>query len=790
MSETSEKDKKNYSRESIALIEFDKILAIISEFCISDLGRARLLSDCYSQDSSFIEKNYQRLSEFRRIYDSEPNFPIHSVYDFSEMIPKLNIENYFMDIEAIHQLRMMSSNVREIRDYFHNITSKDDYTYLIDYTRTVFYDNALEREISKILTEDMLIRDDASPSLRVIRQRKSTLDASIQKTFVGTLQRYRNLGYLYEVGESIRQGRRVLSVLAEHKRAVKGIILDQSESGKVSYIEPSETIYLNNEAFEIEREEMNEIRKILIQLTHFISKYPKLIMHYQDFMTSWDVIRSKTKFSVLINGSIPKISKHIALNNAYHPLLKIKNIGLNRPTIPFHLDMEAYKMLMISGPNAGGKSITLKTIGLIAVMIQSSIPIPAEAGSAFPLFHTILADIGDLQSFEDELSTYSSKLKLWKEMIRSSDERTLLLLDELGDGTDPSFGAGMAQAVVESCLSRKSTLVATTHYSDLKQMAANREDILSGSMLFDEVKLEPIYKLTLGKPGSSYTFHIARKSGLSHQVIERAEKISNKEQVQFDKQLLRLEKKEKELHLRMQELDRKDRELKKQIKDWNRLHLDLDVTRKKIKYEKMLHNQEADILKAKEIREYKDALRLKQLEDLAEEQRIIDEKIKQEQEASKKLYREIHHIHTDHHFKVGDTVQYIETQTRGIIEKIQKNKAIVIFDNIKSTLSLTDLIPIAAEEKKKQTAQKLISLGQVQLRELDVRGKYVYEALPELEDFINKALLHNFHEIKIIHGKGKLKSEIHKSLQTYRAISKISHGLPEHGGDGVTYVYF
>ncbi len=780
----------NYIEQTKQLLEFDKVIELIKSMCYSDVACEKLDNSLPLSNRRTIEVNFKRLAEFNSLQKQDQNLSIHTILNCHLFLAKIHIENFFIELEDLHALRNMSNNVREIKEFFKKTSNPEEFANLIDFSNSIFYDNAIERAINKVVTEHGELKTDASPELKRIRMQKATMNATINNAFSGVLSQSKSNGYLNEIGESIRNGRRVLAVNAENKRSIKGIIHDESETGKIVYIEPSETIFLNNEAFEIERQEWREIRRILIETTKFLSQYKSLIHSYQEFMVEWDIIQAKNKFSNLIGGSIPEISNKIVLRNAFHPLLKIKNLKDKKAIVPFHLDLGNQKMLMISGPNAGGKSITMKTIGLIAMMVRASIPIAAEGQSIFPLFHTVLGDIGDLQSLQDELSTYSSKLKLWKEMMSLCDKDTLLLFDELGNGTDPSFGAAMAQSVIESCLQKSPTIIATTHYSDLKKLADERLDILNGSMLFDEVKLEPIYKLILDKPGSSYTFHIARKSGLNHDTIKRAEKLSDTEQFRYDKQLLKLERKEKELHLRHKELEASERELKKQMKDWNRLHLDLDLTRKKVKYEKLLHTQEVEIEKVRELKDYKNKLKEIDKEKLEAEQKVLAEKIEKSKEESKVLYKAIHKVNADYHFKEGDTVQYIQTNTKGIIDKIQKNKAIVIFDHIKSTLALADLIPVSEVEKKRVITKKMFTSESIPQRELDLRGKFVYEAIPELEDFINKALMNNFYEIKIIHGKGKLKTEIQKSLKGFKSISKIAHAQPEHGGDGVSYVYF
>jgi DNA mismatch repair protein MutS2 len=376
--------------------------------------------------------------------------------------------------------------------------------------------------------------------------------------------------------------------------------------------------------------------------------------------------------------------------------------------------------------------------------------------------------------------------------MKTANANTLLLFDELGDGTDPSFGAAMAQAVLEKLLDQKSTVIATTHYGDLKKFSESRKDTLSASMLFDEVKLEPLFKLSIGFPGSSYTFHIARKMGLNHEVIKRAETLSESEKVLYDRQLFKLEKKEKELHSQKMELVRAEQDLKKQVKDWNRLHLDMDLTRKKMRYEKTILLQEQIAEKEKELKLFKEELKnKKKLEELALEQTKLNEEKESTNLASKELYKQINKVNPNQKFAIGDRVQFIQTNAVGVIEKMNKDRVTVVFDHLKSTISTSELLWLPPEDDKKKTpTKKIITLDKNSSRELDIRGQFVYEAIADLDDFINRALLNNYPEIKIIHGKGKLRTEIIKHLQTFKSISKCSPALPEHGGEGVTYVHF
>lgn len=785
----------NYLKQTEKLLEFDLVVNEVVSCFQSDYGRDYYQTNILNKQLSRndIESSYQFTAEFQFVRNHYPDFIIQHIYNFSNHFEKFHIENYFIPREDVQRLRLMISNFHATKVFFREQQHKSELENLSRMNDVLFYDTALLREIDRILDEDGEVKSSASKELAVIRERKKSIFSEIDKAFSRALVHYRQNGILHEVEESLRQGRRVLAVVSSYKRSVQGMVVDESETGNVVYIEPAETIFLNNEASELDREEDREVRKILIQLTAFLAKYKNLLYQYQEYLAKMDSIQAMQRFMNRIDGSLPKLGQKFNLKNACHPLLKLKAKKGNKLVVPFSITFESHHyMLVISGPNAGGKTVTLKTLGLLALMAQKAIPIPADGDAIIPLYDTIVGDLGDLQSIEDELSTYSSKLKLWNEMMKQANQNSLLLFDELGDGTDPSFGAAMAQSVLEHILVKKSTIIATTHYSDLKKFSESRKDSLSANMLFDEAKLEPLFKLSVGFPGSSYTFHIARKMGLKTEIIQRAEELSETEKVKYDRQLFRLEKKEKDLHHKKKELEQSENELKKQMKDWNRLHLDMDLMRKKMRYEKTMLLQEQIAEKERELKQFKDELKAKnKLEEIAAEQQRIEAEKKEAEQTSKDLYKQIHKVDPNQKLAIGDRVQFIQTNAIGIIEKMNKNKVTVIFDNMKSTISATELILLPPEEtSKKSSTKKIIALDRSSSRELDVRGKFAYEAIAELDDFINRALLNNFHEIKIIHGKGKLRTDILKQLRQYKSITKYQSALPEHGGEGVTYVYF
>lgn len=771
-------------------LNFEEIVVTVQSFCLAENSKAKIASECSTIDHSTIQLKYKQISELAELMRSLDPLPLYGVYDISDFLSKVHIENYHADVPIYLQIMKISENIKDIKDYFSQPQIQGRFLHLEILAKSVFYDQFITREISKIVDEKGAIRPSASPAYKTILEQKRTIHSDILKIFGSALQKAKNESWLHEIEQSMRHGRLVLAIKSEHKRAIKGVFHDESENGRIVYMEPNEMVHIQNEALEIEKQEEREIRKILIELTNKIRPYAALLISYQDHLMSWDCIYAKVKFMHLIQGSIPIIANTINVKKSRHPLLLIKNNKEKKTTIPFDLNILDKKLFMLSGPNAGGKSITLKALGLIARMVQSAMPIPAEADSEFPLYHQIIAEIGDMQSVDNELSTYSSKLVLWKSMVKISDQKTLLLLDELGDGTDPSFGAGMAQSFVESCLKNQATIIATTHYSDLKKMSESRPDALSGSMLFDESKLEPTFQLIVDKPGSSYTFHIAQKVGLPDHIIQRAKQLSEKEQVKYEAELIKLEKKERELRQRSSELERMERELKKQMKEWNKLHLDLDLSRKKVRYEKMVHSQEIESLKASEIRAFREELKNKERDKLLEEQRAIEKEKTKQIEESNKLYKAINLVPEDYPFREGEHVRYIATHAIGIIEKIKNGKATVLFDHIKSTISLKDLIPVETQVESKRKSTKLVVIDKTILRELDLRGKFVHEAIQEIDEYINKSILANYDEVKIVHGVGKLKTEVLKVLKTYRVIRNIQSGIADQGGAGVSIIKF
>jgi DNA mismatch repair protein MutS2 len=530
-------------------------------------------------------------------------------------------------------------------------------------------------------------------------------------------------------------------------------------------------------------------------LTNQIGTHKKLLLIYQEANTNLDIWNAKAQWAIKMECSPVEIAiqNQIKLVKAFHPLLKYKNSNEGKKTISFDVDLnQNQKMLMISGPNAGGKSITLKSIGLLVLMHQMGFPVPVESGSKLPLLKKYFCDLSDNQSIADELSTYSSKIVRWKQILNEAQSDTLILMDEMGSGTDPSFGSAVAQVILESCIEKNSFIVCTTHFGSLKKWADQNKNIINASMLFDEEKLEPLYILKLGKPGSSYTFHIAKKMGLPHELINKAEKISNTKQVEYDRMLMNLELREKELMKQKEALEQNENEAKKQIKDWKKISNELDLLRNKVKFERMVFLNEKEIEKQKIIKKYQEELKHKEKkEDLKTIEKEVIKTIQSNQEKIKETYKEIHKIPEKQEFKTGDFVQYIQTNAIGKIEKIEKNKAIVIFDHLKSSVPISDLIKLNANPQKSIKPKQKIDVSNTKIDNvLDIRGLFLSEAIEEVEKFVNDSIIQNKFQVKIIHGRGTLRNEIIKLLNKTKVIEKIESASASDGGEGASWITF
>ncbi len=690
---------KYFPESALQQLEFDKIKDLLAQHCRTEYAIEKANHLRIHTLKPFIDLALQQAQEFKNILDTGTNFPNDFTTNISRELKLLGIPGASLTGEQFMLIRRLTSSIEstfrwftaDIRLSFPAITKVIDENY---------YEKDIKILIDEILDETGLVKDKASNDLFEIRMKLYKKRAELRRVFDKIVARLNKQGYLADIEESFMNGRRVLAVVAEQKRTVKGVLHSESESRKTSFIEPEETTELNNEIFSLEYEETKEVYKILRSLTQQLSIYAPLLKSYHDIIGEYDFIRAKARLAQDMNAAAPMLLEkaHLHLIKAYHPLLYLFNKKNNKPTFPTEilLNNEA-SILVISGPNAGGKTVTMKTVGLLQVMLQAGLLVPCSPDSTMGIFKQILIHIGDTQSIEFELSTYSSHLKNMKHFIENANGRTLFFIDELGSGSDPNLGGAFAEVIMEELAFKHAFGIVTTHYLNLKVMANKVKGIINGAMQFDEEKLLPLYKLQIGKPGSSYTFSIAERIGLDKKLIQRARTLVDEDQFRLDKLLNRTEQDLQKLDaekVTLQKLLKENEVLKKQMQQ---------VLQKETHSQEMERMREQNKIAADKIIYLKDMeRRLKAIiiewrkaEDKGEVVKMIqallfNQKEKLQQQSQKKKLNE-KFIEIDGEIKIGDKVKMKQNRNIGTVKEIKGKKVIVQVGIMPITVLMEDL---------------------------------------------------------------------------------------------------
>jgi DNA mismatch repair protein MutS2 len=685
-----------YPDDNFSRFEFDRIRSIIESYCRSIGGKelAQELSPTFEFDVLLVQ--LQRVKEYVDIKRTGSDLPNSTFPDIRRELHLLGIAN-----SALQEKQFM--NIREVSDVVNNLLQylKDKRSVLpaiCGIFNPVHFTKEIIDSIDKVLDPSGIVKSSASQELADIRKDLAHSRRELDKVFRSQLNKLKKLGWLADTEETVYNGRRVLSILAEQKRSVSGLIQGSSDTGKTTFIEPIETVDLNNEVFDLLQRERREIIRILRVLTANMRKHHPLIVSYENVLSIFDFNRAKTLLALELEATLPNIirSSQLRLLNARHPILVLQNKGTGKPVIPMSCELDhEQRLLIISGPNAGGKSITLKTVGLLQMMLQSGLLVPVDERSEMGYFQRLFADIGDSQSIEYELSTYSSRLAKMKYILEFADKRTLVLIDEFGTGTDPELGGAVAEAMLED-LSRRRTLgVITTHYMNIKLAADRLDGVRNACMLFDDDTLQPLYQLVIGQPGSSYTYIIAEKIGLPVALINRARNMTSKDKVTLDRMLQQLQKEQQELRKLLQVVDQKQtvadkskakfEELQDKMKHkLERTSANHEETSKLVELGKKLQaiTKEWETAKDKKpvIAKMTKLLSAEKLKRLDKKQQEKKEKVKAQILEKKK-----------EEIKVGSKVKLLNGRQTGVVEEIQNNRARVIFGNLKTLASLETL---------------------------------------------------------------------------------------------------
>lgn len=716
---------RHIQNKTLQDLEFPTVLQKVSDLCITALGKEKALEILPFSNEEECNQALKETSEYVSSFTNNNAIPSHYFEPLHLEIKYLRIEDSYLEVQSFKKIHQLVSTTNELLVFFKKFA--EYYPTLLHRSSTLSPNKTILQIIDKVLDKYGEIKDNASLDLANIRKNMHIVRGKLNQSFGMALTQYHHLGYLDEIKETIVDNRRVLAVSAMYRRKVKGAALGQSKTGSIIYIEPESTLRFSRELSDLAYEEREEIMRILRGLTKDIRPFVEEIQQFQEFLTTLDITYGKSKYAERINGILPTIAedRKVYFREAYHPILLDNNNAKRKVTYPQTIELnESNRIIVISGPNAGGKSITLKTVGLLQLMLQSGLLIPVHERSETCYFDRILTDIGDNQSIENHLSTYSYRLKNMNYFLKKTNNKTLFLIDEFGTGSDPELGGALAEVFLEEFYDREAFGIITTHYTNLKILANELPNATNANMLFDERSLEPMYKLSLGQAGSSFTFEVAQKNGIPYSLINRAKKKVEGDKVRFDKTIANLQKERSRLektseHLkeeekRAREESQKMSSINEKIQEKLERYQELYDANQRLIYlgqrlddlsEKYFNNKDkkiliGELLKTVEIensKRKKITIKEKKIKQLEEKkiQEEVSEKIaeirkekkeKKEKESQQKIANK-----SNFPLKVGDRVRMIDGKSVGTIDAIEKNRATVNYGFFTSKVSLDQL---------------------------------------------------------------------------------------------------
>lgn len=698
-----------YPANAAEALEFNKVCALLLQKCRTDAARDRVANIRIHTHKDHALRDLQQAQEFKNILLSGDHFPNDFTRNIHKELKLLSIPGGVLSGEQLLSVQQLAFTIRDILLWFKK--NNDLFPVLRALSDKVVYEKKITDTIGAVIDETGNVRDNASKELMSIRADLSRARSEVRKVFESVLRKLSKAGYLADIGESFLNGRRTAAVLAEYKRIVKGILHGESDTQKTVFIEPEETTELNNEIFSLERAEGREIQRILAQVTKDLSVWAQHLEGYYHICGIYDFIRARALLAVDMNANLPILTPHpgLKLEKAYHPLLYLHNKQAGKPTIPLNLQLDRQqRILIISGPNAGGKTVSMKTVGLLQLMVQAGLLVPVSENSEMGIFKQVMVQIGDTQSIEHELSTYSAHLQHMKHFMSFADGKTLFFIDELGSGSDPNLGGAFAEAIVEDLAGKHALGIITTHYLNLKVMAGKVRGIINGAMSFDEEKLEPLYRLTLGKPGSSYTFAIAQRSGLPQSVIDRARQLTQREHFKLDKMLHQAEQ-------QTVKLSDKEKELDKLLKENERLkkHFEevTDKEKKKQQYETLrlqnkVKKEELDYLRDMErkfkqiIHDWKKTENKTEVINAAENVLFKKKQIQANASAAKKADKSYDTVGGLP--QPGDLVRNTTNHQVGTLQELRDKRGIVLIGRMPFNVNMDEWVVVRKKKKEKE----------------------------------------------------------------------------------------
>ncbi len=818
-------------------IGFDEIRKLLKEKCLSTLGEGRVDEMVFSDSFDNIQELLNQVTEFIRIIQEEDNFPANYFFDVRPSLKRIRVEGLYLDEQEVFDLRRSLETIRDIVSFLTSNGQEEESPYptLKRLAGDIAVFPQLITQINGILNQYGKIKDNASSELARIRRELTSTTSGISRSLNTILRNAQSEGYVdKDVTPTMRDGRLVIPVAPGLKRKIKGIVHDESASGRTVFIEPAEVVEANNRIRELEGEERREIIRILVGFSDKLRPFIPDILQSYEFLAQIDFIRAKANFAIQTNSLKPALENDQVVDwtMSVHPLLQMSLAKHGKKVVPLDIELNhQQRLLIISGPNAGGKSVCLKTVGLLQYMLQCGLLIPLHERSHAGIFNSIFIDIGDEQSIEDDLSTYSSHLTNMKMMIKHSNEKSIILIDEFGGGTEPQIGGAIAEAVLKRFNERKTFGVITTHYQNLKHYAEDHEGVVNGAMLYDRHLMQPLFQLQIGNPGSSFAVEIARKIGLPEEVIADASEIVGSEYINADKYLQDIVRDKRYWEGKRQTIRQREKHMEETIAKYEAEIETLEKSRKEIlrkakeDAERVLQESNAKIENTiriiKEAQAEKEQTRLARQELSDFRQSIEDiEKSKMDEQIARKMekLREKQNRKKEKKDKnqsikspstpkvepitIGSLVKIKGQSSVGEVMEISGNSAIVAFGMIKSKVKIDRLERTTIYNQKKEEKKSTFVSTQTQdnvyekklnfKQDIDVRGMRGDEAIQAVTYFVDDAILLGIDRVRILHGTGTgiLRTLIRDYLRSVPGIGNFHDEHVQFGGAGITVVDF
>jgi len=787
-----------YPDNCLDRLGFNEVKQLILKHCLSPMGQYMVGKMQVMNKFDQINKFLRQTKEFKNILENQEPLQISSFFDIKSLADKIRVEGSYLVEDELFQIYLSLQTVFSVLRFFEE--RKDVYPNLEALFEHLPVEKNILKKIETVLDPKGKIKPNASAKLQDLIGDIAKGEQEVRKRMDVIYRQAVSSNWVGDGSLTIRDGRMCIPILAENKRKLKGFIHDESASGQTVYMEPEEVFTLNNKIRDLEFDKRREIIRILIALTDDLRPFNPLLLSYHGFLTKLDFVRAKALFAIEVEADMPVLvaEPRIRLINARHPLLYLSFKEDKKTVVPLNIHMnENLRIVLVSGPNAGGKSVCMKTVGLLQLMLQSGLLIPVHESSELGIFDNIFADIGDDQSIESDLSTYSAHLTKMRYFVAHATPKSLVMIDEFGTGTDPQFGGPMAEAVLEVLNNRKVRGVITTHYSNLKLFAGSTAGLENASMLFDNDKMKPLYVLEMGKPGSSYAFEIAQNIGLQKEVLILARAKTGTNQNRIDSLLVDLEREKKQIYDTKVHLANQQNKVKNLVAENEKLQVFLDENRRTLIKEAKLEAQaiiknanklvENTIAGIKENQADKEVT--KQLRQNLQ-QELVQHQVKEEKKTEKVIPLTTPIV-------VGDWVQLLNSETMGQVLEVNRGNLVLALGDLRSVVKKERVQKISNKQAKKVVQSNSFSgrisdaIGSFNA-ELDLRGMRGENAIQEVEKYMDKSIMLGFPFIKLIHGKGDgiLRKLIREYLKKYSQVNRVEDEHADRGGDGITYVYF